>query len=280
LLRAGAIAGSTLLVSELCAAEAPQASRQPLAHATLESTAHLPDRLPKARSAVVVFLEGGLSHLDSFDPKPQAASRIRGPFGTVRTPIPGLHFSELWEQTTRIADRLAVIRSMTHDQYVHERACDAFLPMVVTSLVSNANVDGDFARAAGLVESGQRLVVIRSGGWDLHIGLEDGMRRLVPPLDHGFAGLVRDLEQRGLLDSTLVLLASEFGRSPLINGDGGREHWPYVYSVVLAGGGLPGGAVIGASSADGSEPRDPSITPAQLSRLIASVIDSRHIDVA
>jgi uncharacterized protein (DUF1501 family) len=76
----------------------------------------------------------------------------------------------------------------------------------------------------------------------------------MPLLDIAFAGLITDLEQRGLLDSTLVILNSEFGRTPKINAGGGRDHWPRVFSIVLAGGGIKRGQVYGASDGLAAEP--------------------------
>ena len=78
----------------------------------------------------------------------------------------------------------------------------------------------------------------------------------MPAFDQGFATLIADLDQRGLLDSTMVAIATEFGRTPKINNTAGRDHWPKVYSVVLAGGGIKRGTVYGSSDATGSEPED------------------------
>ena len=79
-----------------------------------------------------------------------------------------------------------------------------------------------------------------------------------PPLDHAIAGLLTDLDQRGLLDSTLVMVTSEFGRTPKVNNDNGRDHWARSYSMILAGGGIQRGLIYGASDATASEPaRDP-----------------------
>ncbi len=76
----------------------------------------------------------------------------------------------------------------------------------------------------------------------------------MPDFDRGFAGLITDLDQRGLLDSTLVVVNSEFGRTPKVNAGGGRDHWPRVFSIVLAGGGIKRGQVFGASDALAAEP--------------------------
>jgi hypothetical protein len=110
--------------------------------------------------------------------------------------------------------------------------------------------------ARRLVEAGSRFVTLTYGGWDMHGNIEGGIRSQVPPFDQGLAALIRDLDRRGLLDSTLISICSEFGRSPKINGNAGRDHWPKVFSVVLAGGGIKRGTVYGSSDAIGAEPNE------------------------
>ncbi len=110
--------------------------------------------------------------------------------------------------------------------------------------------------ARRLVEAGARFVTLTYGGWDMHSNIEGGIKSQVPSFDQGFAALVRDLDQRGLLDSTLISICSEFGRTPKINGNAGRDHWPKVFSVVLAGGGIKRGTVYGSSDAIGAEPEE------------------------
>lgn len=113
-----------------------------------------------------------------------------------------------------------------------------------------------FLLARRLVESGVRFVTVSYGGWDHHAGIENAMRRQAPGLDHAVAGLVRDLDERGLLKSTIVLVTSEFGRTPKINASAGRDHYPRVYSVAVAGGGFKRGLVYGSSNSTASEPED------------------------
>ncbi len=108
--------------------------------------------------------------------------------------------------------------------------------------------------ARRLVESGVRLVTLTYGSWDMHDKLKEGISRYVPSLDQALASLITDLSERGLLDSTLVMVSSEFGRTPKINKTDGRDHWPRVFSTVLAGGGIKGGMVYGASDSLASEP--------------------------
>ena len=114
--------------------------------------------------------------------------------------------------------------------------------------------------ARRLVEAGVRFVTLTYGGWDMHENIQNGMKTQAPALDQGFATLIRDLDRRGLLSSTLVCIGSEFGRTPKINNLAGRDHWPKVFSVVMAGGGIKQGIVYGSSNATASEPEDDPLT--------------------
>lgn len=353
---------------------------------------------PVAESIILIFLEGGMSHLDSFDPKPYAPIEVRGELGVVNTRLDGVQFSGLWPQTAAVADKLAVIRSMTHGEAAHERGSHTMLtgykpsPAIVYpsmgavvshelggrnnlppyvaipnaggafgfdgtgylspafgpfsiggepqndqfvvrdlslppgvdetrmerrkgllaavdqhfksleqsdaldaldsfyqraySLISSPqareafNIKAEppevrdaFGRhaigqrllmARRLVEAGARFVSVFYGGWDFHKDVHGGMRGLTPPIDQAFAALIRDLESRGLLGKTLVMLATEFGRTSRINKDRGRDHWPKVFSIALAGGGLRTGQVVGASNADATEPAVDPVSPADV----------------
>ncbi|QDU40307.1 hypothetical protein Mal4_46630 [Maioricimonas rarisocia] len=110
--------------------------------------------------------------------------------------------------------------------------------------------------ARRLVEAGVRLVNMTYGGWDMHGNIVNGFRSQMPSFDQAFAQLITDLDQRGLLDETLVMVSSEFGRTPKINQTSGRDHWPKVFSVALAGGGIKRGYVHGSSNATASEPEE------------------------
>jgi uncharacterized protein (DUF1501 family) len=110
--------------------------------------------------------------------------------------------------------------------------------------------------ARRLIEAGSRFVTLTYGGWDMHDNIAAGMNGQVPPLDQAFARLITDLEERGRLNDTMVCIASEFGRTPKINGTAGRDHWPKVFSVVMAGGGIKRGFVYGTSNSTASEPED------------------------
>jgi Protein of unknown function (DUF1501) len=122
--------------------------------------------------------------------------------------------------------------------------------------------------ARRLVESGVRFVTTVNGPsitWDTHKdNFNQLQRRLVPPMETAFAALLEDLAERGLLDSTLVVWMGDFGRTPAINKDAGRDHWPGCYSMVLAGGGIRGGTVIGESDHHAAQPHSHPVTPADI----------------
>jgi len=122
--------------------------------------------------------------------------------------------------------------------------------------------------ARRLVAAGVRFVSLTYGGWDMHVGITQGMRGGMPPFDQAFAALITDLDRTGLLNETLVMVSSEFGRTPKINGNAGRDHWPKVFSVVLAGGGIKQGLIYGASNAVASEPEKDEIDPRDLATTV------------
>jgi hypothetical protein len=342
------------------------------------------------RACIVIFQNGGCSQLDSFDPKPEAPSDIRGSFGAIPTSIPGVHISGLLPRTARIMHEVAVIRSMHSDEAIHERARQyifsgtkprndllqpsygavvakergprnglppfvvipekdlsaeagflgpSFDPFVagnpnkkvfsvqdltLPSGVSHeeaiarkqllAKLDRAFQQTANsplldsmgefyqkaydliaspaarkafdiqqepdslrdaygrtgigqgcllarrLIESGVRLATVYHGGYDTHTGHEKATKPLMTDFDQAFPVLLEDLKQRGLLSQTLVLVIGDFGRTPKVNFSGGRDHWPRAFSVALAGAGIPGGAVLGSTDQQASEPRDRPVT--------------------
>ncbi|SMP54436.1 Uncharacterized conserved protein, DUF1501 family [Neorhodopirellula lusitana] len=118
--------------------------------------------------------------------------------------------------------------------------------------------------ARRLVEAGSRLVTLTYGSWDMHTNLTTGIKSQMPAFDQGVSALLEDLSERGMLDETLVMVTSEFGRTPKINADAGRDHWPKVFSVMLAGGGVKGGIIHGASDATATEPDSDPVSPADL----------------
>jgi hypothetical protein len=314
------------------------------------------------RRCIFLLLTGGPSHLDTFDPKPDAPSEVRGPFRPIRTAVPGVYLSELLPRAAARMDRIAVVRSLHHEEApIHETgqqllqtghlcrggyeypnfgAAVAYLtgrpwtllpgPLGDTGLaVSHGQTPGvlgesyqafsvaglceagtcvlrtrvpasqrpatevDFAlncqKALRLIESGVKVVVVNmfttvyeSVSWDCHADggllptdLGDYRDTICPAFDRAYANLLDDLDDRGLLDSTLVVATGEFGRTPYINARGGRDHWPGVWSALIAGGGVRGGRAIGASDALGGEPKDRPVTPDEVT---ATILYSMGID--
>lgn len=343
-----------------------------------------------AKGIIFIYLPGGMAHQETFDPKPFAPLEYRGPLGSVEGVVPGIRLGELLAKTSKVTDKIAIIRSLTHGEAAHERgthnmftgyrpspalqypsmgsvvahefgprknlppyvcipnqpneyagtgylsssysgfglgsdpASDNFevrdlktpvpdarfsrrkrvLDIVNTDFNEKQNADsvgavnsfynraysliGDqnareafdiekepaalrdkYGRntagarmllARRLVEFGTRFVTLTYGGWDMHDNIANGMKNQLPAFDQGFATLIEDLDDRGLLDSTLVCVVSEFGRTPKINGTAGRDHWPKVFSTIMAGGGIKGGITYGASNATASEPEDNAVT--------------------
>ncbi len=327
------------------------------------------------RSVILLMLVGGPSQLETFDPKPEAPERIRGPFQSISTAIPGIQITEHLPRLAQRMKHLALIRSLHHNAApIHEagqqllqtgRLCrlgdeaphfgsvasmllgpqgDAppfvILPKPIGHTgvkISHGQSAGDLGRAHDpylpghdrfgnertskqalakvfdlrtepealrdsygptafgqncllarrLVEAGTRVVVVnmyetvfQNVSWDCHgrspfSTLEDYAREVLPTFDWAFAALIDDLHQRGRLDSTLVVATGEFGRSPLLNADGGRDHWPGVWSAALAGGGIAGGQVIGASDPQAGEPADQPVSPADL---LATIYQGLAVD--
>jgi len=127
--------------------------------------------------------------------------------------------------------------------------------------------------ARRLVEAGCRFVTIENGHWDTHRKNTESLRELlVPSFDRALPALLADLADRGLLDSTLVVVSTEFGRTPRINQLGGRDHWPGAFSVCLGGAGLKTGQVIGATDKYAAYVTDRPTTPADLAATILTVL--------
>lgn len=136
--------------------------------------------------------------------------------------------------------------------------------------------------ARRLIEKGTRFVTINAFDsvfdkvtWDCHAdggslgsSLHDYKKTLCPEFDQAYTALLEDLDQRGMLESTLVVAMGEFGRTPHLNPRGGRDHWPGCWSILFAGGGIKGGQIVGASDRIGAEPRDRPVTPAEVAATI------------
>ncbi len=135
--------------------------------------------------------------------------------------------------------------------------------------------------ARRLVEAGTRFVQVQwsekgGGGWDTHgtvlSGIFEMEQYLCPRLDQGLSALLSDLHDRGLLQDTLVLAIAEFGRTPVINNRAGRDHWPHVFSALVAGGGIPGGTVVGASDQQGGYPGSQPVGPGDLAATLYKIL--------
>ena len=357
-------------------------------------------RIAKAKAVINIYLPGGMSHQESFDPKLTAPVEYRGPMEAIKTSVDGVYFSENLKETAKIANKITVVRSMTHGEAAHERgthnmftgyrpspalqypsfgsvvshefgsknnmppyvcvpsmpntyagsgylssaygpfslgadpasgrfqvrdlnlpggidddrfsrrrnmldavdghfrkleksdnlaAMDSFYQRAYGLISSKAarqafdiNAESDatkelygkneagmrFLMCRRLVEAGVRFVSTTYSGWDHHTNIAGAFRGQMPPFDKAFAALINDLDQRGLLNSTLVMVTSEFGRTPKINRDQGRDHWPKVFSIALAGGGIKRGQIYGSSDATASEPNQDPLTVEDLATTV------------
>lgn len=368
------------------------------------------------KSVILIWMTGGPSHIDTWDPKPDMPSEVRGPFKAIKTRLPGVRICEFLPKQAAMLDKFTIIRSVDCRQSNHEpnmvmqtgnreaaprvnraghqypaiasiiarhraaanpsmppyvalnmksrshlawggylgQAYDPFigdnvsqlfrmpkgltmdrlrsrksLSQQMDTLRSALDAGGSMAAldrfnqqafdivagqraqeafdlsrepakvierfgshdwhrqallARRLVERGVSFVTIdlsnhsASGTWDTHGdnippygGIWNGLRPLLPVFDHLITTLVTDLEERGLLNDTLVIAMGEFGRTPKLGTQGstdGRDHWPYVSSMCLAGGGFRHGQVIGATERDGGQIKERPVTPADLAATI------------
>jgi hypothetical protein len=361
----------------------------------LQAEAALPSTA-KAKSCIFFMLEGGPSHIDMWDLKPDAPKEIRGPYSPISTVVPGTQISELLPMSAGITDRLTILRSHSHKDNAHQtgrhwvltgyppsfadgqakgipfnelypsigsivsrelgprgavppyieipnalgpggpgfygarfapftisndpvqadfRVPDLEIPNAVSRdrferrqrLLKQAERLGKSSEAAGgaatlgeyysravdlvtapearrafdlqaenpdvrerygfssigqcalmarrLVEAGCRFIGIDNGSWDTHFdNFSSHEKTLVPPTDRALTALITDLDDRGMLDETLVVMMGEMGRTPRINKDAGRDHWSQCQTVILAGGGIRRGVVVGASDETASYP--------------------------
>tara|TARA_B100000809_G_scaffold242482_1_gene266606 strand:+ start:1249 stop:2619 length:1371 start_codon:yes stop_codon:yes gene_type:complete len=139
--------------------------------------------------------------------------------------------------------------------------------------------------ARRLVEAGVRLVTVDCRWWDTHVEGMDSMKNgFLPRWDQSYSALIEDLDQRGLLETTMVLAWGEFGRTPRVNKDNGRDHYPNVFSAAISGGGIQGGRVIGSSDAKGAFPQNHPVTPqdvlATLYRHLGVNVHKHYLDHA
>jgi uncharacterized protein (DUF1501 family) len=168
------------------------------------------------------------------------------------------------DRMERHAERIAEDPAVSFDEYYQQgtelllspKAQAAFDLKREEKTVRDLYGRNDFGQrllmARRLVEVGVSFVTVYNGGWDHHTKLFEAYKgEHIRNLDRGVAGLLRDLDARGLLDTTLVLVLGEFGRTPKVNKDAGRDHWPHAMSVMVAGAKTPRGAIIGATDAKG-----------------------------
>lgn len=369
----------------------------------LRAESTLPVHRARATSLILIWLGGGPSTIDMWDPKPEAAREIRGEFGTIPTSLPGVQFSEHMPRTAECLDRCVLVRSLHHNVPDHVPGAQylmtgnkpnasleypsigslaarllptcagmpayftigeaantgagflgaAYDPFRVASTTSDASNDlngvvlpagmtleqleerrrfrdifsahflqrhaeadlvGTLSKfqqdayeilasnrigkafdlttepdsirriygddelgrntliARRLVEAGARFVTVATDGWDTHTGNFATLRSLLPPLDHALAGLVVDLEQRGMLHDTLVVCGGEFGRTPRVNATGGRDHWSRAMTFFMSGGGLKNGCVYGSSDARGFDPVDLACSPDDLGATLFTLL--------
>jgi uncharacterized protein (DUF1501 family) len=214
-------------------------------------------KLSEPRPACIVLrMTGGASHLDTFDMKPEVPREIRGPFRPIGTNVAGMEISEIFPRMARMADKFAIVRSVHHAATTHAGAARLF----------------DFKDDDGIRVVNMFPNVFDGASWDVHgwkpFGTIESCANVAGPMfDRAFTSL---LEQVG--ESTVVVGLGEFGRAPKINPDGGRDHWPHCFSVVMGGGGIRGGQVYGSSDAMGAEPADNPVTPAMLTATIRKAI--------
>ncbi|MCY2984830.1 MAG: DUF1501 domain-containing protein [Planctomycetota bacterium] len=368
-------------------------------------------RPARAKSVILIFLGGGLSHHDSFDMKPEAVEQIRGKYNSIATTVTGLNICELLPKTAQVMHKLTLVRSGTHENDHHETATNWVLsgrfgspfgdhPAIGAVVAHEAGFSGavppyvavpknpsftwelgksvwlggrcesfkagnpneanyrvrdlsapagltpqtlqrrktllaavdqladkvkqndqvatydEFSRKAAemvlspqaqaafaidregattrdeygrnefgqsallarrLVENGVRFVTINYGGWDHHGDIFKGLDKKLPEFDCGYSALINDLDQRGLLEDTLVLTMGEFGRTPKVNDKAGRDHWGRAGSMLWAGAGVARGHVIGATDKNGAFVTDRPVRPADVAW---TVYESLGIDPA
>jgi hypothetical protein len=223
------------------------------------------DRLDH-RATLLGFLDAGRQHASS---QAEAAIKAGEPFGS-RTafgandgPGPGRDARDIY---TEKAFRLL------HSPAVRQAFDLASEGPKLRDRYGRNKLGQSVLLARRLVEAGVRFVTVYDGqhngqtaNWDAHENVFGRLKNdLIPPADQSFAALINDLSSRGLLEETLVIAMGEFGRTPKINGNAGRDHWPNCYSVVLAGGGIRGGATFGSSDKFGAYPDSDAVSPADL----------------
>ena len=180
------------------------------------------------------------------------------------------------DRMARIADAAAEDPTLGFDTYYKQATSLVASPRVQTAFdisqesdeirdrYGRNNVGQRLLLCRRLIEVGVSFITYQFGGWDHHTVIFDGLKKKVPPLDQGLTALITDLEERGMLETTLVILLGEFGRTPKINDRGGRDHWASLCTLAFVGGGLNMGQVIGRSARNADVPNSEPITPQNL----------------
>ncbi|MFT5525954.1 MAG: hypothetical protein ACI9G1_003220 [Pirellulaceae bacterium] len=171
---------------------------------------------------------------------------------------------------TSITDAVKLMRSPALEAFELEK-----IPQKTIDRYGDTTFGRGALLAKRLVEEGVRFVQVNRGGFDTHSGNFPAMTNHGEVMDPALASLIEDLEESGRLESTMIVMMSEFGRTPKINENAGRDHWPSVFSCFMAGGGIRGGTVVGSSDEDGAHPKD---RPVQVSELHASICHAMGID--
>lgn len=223
-------------------------------------------RLGKPFSVRGISLEGGLT-IEQFEARHQLLSRV------------DTAFSEL-ESKSSLVDGLDRFADEAYSVISSPRAREAFdtgrEPESVAAEFGESRFGQSCLLAMRLIEAGVRFSTVTFSGWDTHSGnFKKCKESLLPSFDQGLSALLMNLDKRGLLDSTSVLVTGEFGRTPKINSKAGRDHWPRAFSVLMAGGGIQGGKTLGASDEKGMGPANDPIAPEQVA---ASFYHSLGID--
>jgi uncharacterized protein (DUF1501 family) len=210
----------------------------------------------------------------------RAAKRLNDLTSVVETSFARGRIKDLDQRTMHAASIEAARRMMSSEQL------KAFDVRSAPESLKKQFGETPFGRAClaaiQLIEVGVRCVEVTLGGWDTHINNEELVRGRCEILDPAFAALIQELKARNLFDSTIVLWTGEFGRTPKINGPGGRDHWPHGFTAALAGGGIAGGRVVGATSPEPDEKASDKIQfvrdPRNVEDLHATILHALGID--
>ncbi len=184
---------------------------------------------------------------------------------------------QLNRQVDGTAQEMSTYYHKAHDLITSPHAQLAFdiakEPESVRKMYGYSTIGHCALLARRLVEAGCRFIGVDNPGWDTHADCFPSLQHdLIPQADQAFAALVTDLEQRGMLDSTLVIMMGEMGRTPKVNGNAGRDHWGKAQSVMVAGGGIRNGQVIGATDKHAAEPITEPISIHDLHRTIYTLM--------